>query len=179
MTRRWLVAVSYGLVAAAFLPLALSGEFGWLTPLGFTLAYAVSAWRDPHAAPPRPQTARWWTATLIVALVGLVAWSLRDGRWLDHAITFALLMTASRLFQRRWAKDYLQLIGLSFILLLVSAIASPGPLFAVCFLAYTVLTMWGLALLHITYELELQSGTGPPPEPPPDRKSTRLNSSHT
>jgi transglutaminase-like putative cysteine protease len=170
MTRRWLVAVSYGLVAAAFLPLALSGEFGWVLPLAFTAVYALSATRDPHASPPQPATAKLWTGLLLTTLVLLIGWSVRDGRWLEHAVTFALLMTASRLFQRRWAKDYLQLIGLSFIVLLISAVVSPGPLFGFCFLAYTVLTMWGLALLHVTHELEVQTHTGPPPEPPPTRR---------
>ncbi len=161
-----LVAVAYGLVFLAFLPLAASGEIGLWLPLAFLAALVGSLLRDPHAATSSLKSlgtlsARIWTAGLLVAFAALVAWSISDGRWLVHAITFALLMTVSRFFQRRYAKDYLQLISLSFILLLVSAVVYPGPTFAVCFLGYTVLTMWGLALFHVSREIEIQTHTRP------------------
>jgi transglutaminase-like putative cysteine protease len=159
--QRSLVAVVYGLVFLAFLPLAVSAEIGLWLPLGFLTALVGSLLRDPHAVAPRPLTARLWTGGLVAAFATLVAWSISDGRWLVHAITFALLMTMSRFFQRRHAKDYLQLLALSFILLLVSAVVYPGPTFALCFLGYTVLTMWGLALLHVSREIEIQTHTGP------------------
>lgn len=163
-------AVSYGLVAAAFLPIALSGEVGQIAPLAFAVAAIASLFRDPRSSPPRPQTAKLWTAVVLAAFAVLVTWSLQDGNWLLHALEFALLLTASRLFQRRFAKDHLQLLGLSFILLLVAAIVQPGPLFALCFLAYAVMVMWGLSLLHLTRQIEVQTETGPehllPPEPP-------------
>lgn len=171
--QRSLIAVAYGLVFLAFLPLAASGEIGLWLPLAFLAALVGSLLRDPHAVQPRPLTAKLWTGGLIAAFATLVTWSVTDGRWLVHAITFALLMTVSRFFQRRHAKDYLQLLALSFILLLVSAVVYPGPTFALCFLGYTVLTMWGLALLHVTREIELQTHTGPEdllPHAPPSRR---------
>ncbi len=171
--QRSLVAVAYSLVFLAFLPLVLSGEIGIWLPGAFLAALIGSLLRDPHGSPPRPGTARVWTTALIAAFFGLIAWSIQDSRWLVHAITFALLMTVSRLFQRRFSKDYLQLIALSFVLLLVSAVVYPGPAFALCFLGYTVLTMWGMALLHLSREIELQTCTGPEhlyPELPPTRR---------
>ncbi len=166
-------AVSYGLVATAFLPIALSGEVGQVAPLAFAAAAIVSLFRDPRLSPPRPQTAKLWTAVVLVAFAVLITWSLQDGNWLLHALEFALLLTASRLFQRRFAKDHLQLLGLSFILLLVAAIVQPGPLFALCFLAYAVMVMWGLSLLHLTRQIEVQTETGPehllPPAAPKRR----------
>ena len=170
---RTFVTVSYSLVFFGFLPVALSGEVGVLAPIVFLVAMAASLLRNPHAAPPRPWTARLWTAALLLALAGLVAWSLSDGNWLLHTLQFALLLTVSRFFQRRFAKDTLQLFVLSFLLLLVAAVINPGPWFAICFLAYTVLTMWGLTLLHLVREIEVQTRTGPEhllPKPKPGRR---------
>ncbi|MBM4343051.1 MAG: DUF3488 domain-containing protein [Deltaproteobacteria bacterium] len=168
-----LLAVAYGMVAAGILPIAASGELGWLPPAAFVAAMLVSLLRDPRVSPVRPVTAQLWTAVLVLSFAATIVRSLQDSLWLVHAMEFALLVTVSRFFQRRFAKDYLQLLGLSFILLLTGAIVQPGPMFAVCFLAYTVLTMWGLTLLHLVRELELQTHTGPEhllPPPPPKRR---------
>ncbi len=168
-----LTAVAYALVAAAFLPVALSGEIGVASPVAFLIAMAASLARDPRTATPRPLTARIWTGALLAAAAALVAWSWQDNNWLLHALQFALLLTVSRFFQRRFAKDFLQLMALSFVMLLVGAIVSPGPAFAAAFLVYTVLTMWGLTLLHLTREIEIHTHTGPEhltPEPPGKRR---------
>ncbi len=168
-----LLAVAYGMVGAGVLPIAVSGELGWLPPAAFVAAMLVSLLRDPRVSPVRPVTAQLWTAVLILSFGATIVRSLQDSLWLVHAMEFALLVTVSRFFQRRFAKDYLQLLGLSFILLLTGAIVQPGPMFAVCFLAYTVLTMWGLTLLHLVRELELQTHTGPEhllPPPAPKRR---------
>lgn len=172
--QRTFVAVIYGLVIAAFLPIGISGEVGWLAPILFVAAMIASLVRDPSLSPPRPRTAQIWTGALIAVLLSLVAWSVSDGNWLLHSLQFALLLVVSRFFQRRFSKDYLQLTALSFVMLLVAAIISPGPTFAVCFLAYAVLLMWGLTLLHVVREIEVQTHTGPehllPIPPPPKRR---------
>jgi hypothetical protein len=158
---RTLMLVSYALVLVAFLPIGLSGEVGVAAPIAFLGAMGLSMLRDPRTSPPRPQTAKAWTAVVLLAFGGLIGWALQDGNWLLHALQFALLLTVSRFFQRRFAKDHLQLVALSFVLLLVAAILQPGPLFAVCFLVYTMLTMWGLTLLHLAREIEVQTHSGP------------------
>ncbi len=168
-----LTAVSYALVAAAFLPIALSGEIGMASPIAFVIAGAASLLRDPRTAAARPITAKLWTGALLAAGALLISWAWNDSNWLLHALQFALLLTVSRFFQRRFAKDFLQLMALSFVLLLVGAIVSPGPAFAGAFLVYTVLTMWGLTLLHLTREIELHTHTGPEhlaPDPPGKRR---------
>lgn len=170
---RAFLLVSYGLVLAGFVPIAASGEVGVAAPLGFVAAMLWSLRRDPRLDPPSERTAQIWTAGLGTALVGLAVWAWQDGNWLMHAMQFALLLTMSRFYLRRFAKDHLQLYALSFLLLLVGAILSPGPVFALCFLAYTIGIMWGLAILHLVRELEVQTQTGPehllPPEPPKRR----------
>ncbi len=171
--QRTFVAVIYGLVIAAFLPIGISGEVGWLAPILFVAAMIASLVRDPTQSPPRPRTAQIWTGALIAVLLSLVAWSFSDGNWLLHSLQFALLLVVSRFFQRRFSKDYLQLTALSFVMLLVAAIISPGPTFALCFLSYSVLLMWGLTLLHVVREIEVQTHTGPEhllPIPPPSKR---------
>ncbi len=167
-----LTAVAYALVAAAFLPIAMSGEIGVASPIAFVAAMVVSLLRNPRTAPPRPLTSKLWTSALLAAGGLLLTWSWQDSNWLLHALQFALLLTVSRFFQRRFAKDFLQLMALSFVLLLVGAIVSPGPAFAAGFLLYTVLTMWGLTLLHLTREIEIHTHTGPEhlTPPPPDKR---------
>lgn len=169
--RRMLVGVTYSLVFLAFVPIWQSGEVGGWAPVVFVAAALASLVRDAHGSVPRPWTAVVWTLALLATFAGLVAWSLRDGNWLLHALQFALLMTASRFFQRRWSLHYLQLQALSFILLLVAAIVNPGPAFAVCFLGYAVGTIWGLTLIHLVRELEIHQRSGPEhtPAPPPPR----------
>jgi transglutaminase-like putative cysteine protease len=167
---RLLQMVAYAMVLAAFIPIAVSGEVGALAPGAFAVALVVSLARDPRTSPPRPITATLWTGVVLLTFLALIAWSLQDGAWLLHALEFALLLTASRFFQRRFAKDYLQLLGLSLILLLVAAIVQPGPMFAICFLAYTIATMWGLTLLNLVREIEVQTRTGPEHLLPPSRR---------
>jgi transglutaminase-like putative cysteine protease len=170
--KRLLVGVAYGLVLAAFVPIWLSGEVGTVAPLVFAVAGIASLALDPYARTPWPWTARIWTLGLFVAFGLLIAWSLQDGNWLLHALQFALLLTASRFFQRRFAIHYLQLQALSFILLLVAAVVNPGPVFGACFLLYAVGTIWGLTLVHLHRELEVQTCSGPEhllPTPAPRR----------
>ena len=92
-----LTAVAYALVAAAFLPVALSGEIGVASPVAFLIAMAASLVRDPRTATPRPITARIWTGALLAAAAALVAWSWQDNNWLLHALQFALQDVDDRL----------------------------------------------------------------------------------
>ncbi len=157
---RTFVGVSYGLVIVAFLAVALSGEIGWIAPAIFATCVVISVFRRTDG-PPRRRTAELWTAFLFLAFGTLVLWSINDGNWLLHALEFALLMTISRLFQRRFAKDYLQLYALTFLLMLVAAVIHPSLTFAISFLVYTVLAIWGLTMVHLVADIEVQTRTGP------------------
>jgi protein-glutamine gamma-glutamyltransferase len=168
---RTFVLVSYGLVGVAFLAVAMSGEIGWVAPAIFGVCWVVSL---PMATdgPPKITASRIWTGFLFVAAAALIGWAWYDGRYVHHALEFALLMTISRLFQRRFAKDYLQLYALSFLLMLVAAVIHPSLTFAVCFLIYTVLSIWALTILHLVREIEVQTATGPEHLLPPEEQVT-------
>ena len=157
---RTFVGVSYGLVTTAFLAVALSGEIGWLAPTIFAICLVVSFFRRTDG-PLHERTSWLWTGFLFLAFGTLILWSFSDGNWLLHALEFALLMTISRLFQRRFAKDYLQLYVLSFLLMLVAAVIHPSLTFALSFLVYTVLAIWGLTMVHLVADIEIQTRTGP------------------
>jgi len=168
---RSFVIVSYGLVGVAFLAVALSGELGWITPSLFGVAWLASLPRRTDG-PPQPHVARIWTVFLFVAFGALFAWWYYAGEPLHRAVEFALLMTVSRLFQRRFSKDYLQLYALSFLLMLVAAVMHPSLTFAICFLIYAVLAIWALTMLHLVREIEVQTRTGPEHLLPPEEQVT-------
>jgi transglutaminase-like putative cysteine protease len=157
---RIFIAVSYSLVGVAFIAVTSSGEIGWIGPSAFAVCFVISAFRRTDG-PAKVRTARLWTAFLVVALAALVLVASNDDNWLLHSLEFALLMTVSRLFQRRFAKDYLQLLVLTFLLMLVAAVIHPSLTFAVCFLIYTVLAIWGLTMVHLARQIEVQTRTGP------------------
>lgn len=157
---RTFLATSYALVGVAFLAVASSGQIGIVAPAAFGVAYVASLlWK--RSAEPQPGAARFWTTVLAASFLALVVWSMQDDNWLLHALEFALLMTASRLFQRRYAKDWLQLYALSFLLILVAAVVHPTLVFAVAFLIYAVLAIWALVMLHIVRNIELATRTAP------------------
>ncbi|NUN12558.1 MAG: DUF3488 domain-containing protein [Myxococcales bacterium] len=157
--------IVYLLVTTSLAMIGLSGEI----PLFFLFLVAVGAavswvWR--------PNPTGWvtlvWNAGLVLILVGLIFQSIVVGEWLTHAILFAMVMMLSKLFGGITARDYFQLYALTFLMVVSSAVLSPGIEFAVMFLVYTVLLTWALVLLHLRREAEVRaeqltaisSGTG-------------------
>ncbi len=172
---RTFLLTSYALVGVAFAAVASSGEIGVVAPLAFTIAFVASlVWR--RSPTPRPGVARIWTALLLMTFAALVAWSIEDDNWLLHALEFALVMTASRLFQRRYAKDWLQLYALSFLLILVAAVIHPTLTFAISFVVYAILAIWALVMLHIVHQIEVATHQTPEElEPSPAAATPRLD----
>ena len=170
---RTFLLTSYGLVTVAFFAVASSGQIGLVAPAAFAIALVASL-LVPQSPTPQPERARLWTAALVATLLALIAWSIQDDNWLLHSLEFALAMTASRLFQRRYAKDWLQLYALSFLLVLVAAVIHPTMLFAISFVLYGVLAIWALTMLHIVRQIEIATHTTPEEVEPethgPDRR---------
>ncbi len=170
---RTFLLTSYGLVTVAFFAVASSGQIGLVAPAAFVVALVASL-IVPQSPTPQPERARIWTGALVLTLLALVGWSIQDDNWLLHSLEFALAMTASRLFQRRYAKDWLQLYALSFLLVLVAAVIHPTMVFALSFIVYAVLAIWALAMLHIVRQIEIATHTTPEEVEPethgPDRK---------
>ena len=171
---RTFLLTSYALVGVAFGAVASSGEIGIVAPVAFTVAFVASlVWRRSQT--PQPGVARVWTGVLLLAFAALVAWSIEDGNWLLHALEFALVMTTSRLFQRRYAKDWLQLYALSFLLILVAAVIHPTLTFAISFIIYAILAIWALVMLHIVHQIEVATHQTPEElEPDPNAATPRL-----
>lgn len=170
---RTFLLTSYGLVSVAFFAVASSGQIGVVAPAAFAIAL-VSSLLLPQVATPQPARARLWTAGLLLGLLVQIARSIQDDNWLLHSLEFALAMTASRLFQRRYAKDWMQLYALSFLLIVVAAVIHPTMIFALSFLVYGILAIWALVMLQFVRQIEVATHTTPEEIEPdvhgPDRR---------
>jgi transglutaminase-like putative cysteine protease len=143
--------VTYALVACGFGAVAASGE---IPPVLLGAFFGAMVW-SLFQGERRSEATPWvWTAVLLAVLALLVAEGFSSGNWLANALYFSLFLTASKLFQRRQAKDYAQLYSLSFLLLLAGSVMNPGLSFALIFVLYTVLLTWALVLLHLRRDVE-------------------------
>lgn len=140
------------LVVTASFPLLVSGELpGLLWPVlgaGLVLGFLFGdrKWR-------RELTVT--VTTLLVASFGLLfLFSLQTGEWLVNSITFTLFATVARAMQLTSSRQYFQLVGLSFLILIASAVTYPDLSFALFFVAYAVLLTWALTYTHVVQQVE-------------------------
>lgn len=149
-------AVSYLMVTAAFLMLALSGELPPLLTALSAVGIGVSYFFDPQNRPwmsSRPYRYGWYAA---LVLSGLLLWpdtGSGDSVW-DTGTRFLCVLLCARLFQRRSNADYLQAYLISFLMLLAASLIGASVLYAVCLLLYAVFTTWTLTLFHLRREME-------------------------
>ena len=140
------------LVAVACLPLYLSDEFPgpvWIVvAAGLVLGWFTGARKRGK------ETVVLLTTLLIAGFLLLVFMSVQTGNWLVNSITFALLATVARAMQLSTSRQYFQLVGLSFLLLIASAVTNPDVSFSLFFVLYTVLLTWALTYTHIVQQVE-------------------------
>lgn len=145
--------VTYGLVIAGLLPISLSGEIPLLVLAAVWVAILVSYAREI----PRERSdvkRRSLAAAVVATLVVCAALGAASGNWLLYAIIFALVMIVTRLYLSRSSRDVFQLMGLSFMALIVGAVVNPDILFLFVFVVYVVLLIWGLVLIHLQRDME-------------------------
>lgn len=146
-------AVIYGLVVIGLLPLALSGE----VPLPIVVAAYGAVIASSFSNVPRERQARRarrWNLITVASLLAVVLLGLASGNWLLYAILFAIVMVITRLFTSRSSRDVFQLYGLTFITMIAGAVVNPSITFLFSFVAYVVLLVWALVLLHLQKQLE-------------------------
>lgn len=145
--------VLYATVVLALLPMATSGELS--APL-LVLAYGaiVASWFFDAPLQRVDAHTRWWNLGTVAALAVLAFFAWSTGDYIRYAIYFSLLMVVTRLFQSRSSRDVFQLYGLTFIAMLAGAVINPTLTFLAAFVAYVVLLVWGLVLLHIQRDIE-------------------------
>ena len=145
--------VTFGLVLLGLLPLALSGEIP-LPVVVATYGAVFAAWFYEAPLERIEAHSRAWTAGTIAALIGLAVMGWVTDNWLLYAIFFALVMVVTRLFQSRGSRDTYQLYGLTFVAIIAGAVVNPTLAFLATFVAYVVVLVWGLILLHIQRDIE-------------------------
>ena len=139
-------------LAAGFCACAVSGELGVALTLLFPLALAGAALFRERAG----GKYQWaWTAFLALALAVQGAQVLTAR--LDivlAAAQFAVLLAFHRLWHRGTRRDELLLLLLSLVLLCAGAALSAELLFGLCFVSYSVVGTWALALTYLRFEIE-------------------------
>lgn len=149
-------AVSYLMVGAAFLMLALTGELPILLLLLSAVGIVASYFFDPQGHPlmmRRGYTYAWY-AVLALSAALLFADSARGEPLWDSGTRFLCVFLVAKLWQRRSNTDYLQAYLASFLMILVASLLGTGALYAVCLLFYVVFSTWTLTLFHLRREME-------------------------
>ncbi len=149
---RTLRIMSALMVLVAAVPLYLSEEISLVVWALFLLGLVVSTWVGGRPFP-KP-VVQLLTGVLILGFLFLVFSSVQTGDWLRNAIVFALMATVARGLQVRTSRQFFQFIGLSFLLLIASAVTNPDVYFAFIFLIYAVLLTWALTYTHILEKTE-------------------------
>ncbi len=140
------------LVAVACLPLYLSDELPG--PIWIVVAAGLVLGWFTGAKKRGKEVVVLLTTLLIAGFLLLVFLSMQTGNWLVNSITFALLATVARAMQLSTSRQYFQLVGLSFLLLIASAVTNPDVYFSFFFVLYAVLLTWALTYTHIVQQVE-------------------------
>ena len=145
-----LSAIHCGLAGVA---VALGGGVEWWS---LALAAALTAWAFVRPLPEEPSSAsqRLWTLGIVAALVGTVARAVLLAEFLDAGVDFLLLLIVQRMFNRQHAREHLQLLGLSTLLIVVAAVVNAGLNFPVLFAGYLVVAVMTLIVNHLLSEGE-------------------------
>jgi len=151
--------VTVGTLWTAFLGLFLSGEFGWTVGAPAFLAMGVGpllgAW-----------TAMRWVrraAGLLALAVGVAVafWGVRSGDYLYAAIFYAVFLACWKALLLFRAPDFVQVLALSFLMVIAAAVVNPGLSFGVLLFPYVVLLTMGLLLTNLRGGVEdLMGGPG-------------------
>lgn len=149
---------TYLLVLAAVGTLASAGLVAASTVM-LTLVFAALSW----PVDPGTRIAAWVERIALVLRLGATAffavcayevWARLPEPDLTPVLNLVLFLVVYKLFGRAANRDYLQIYVLAFLMVLAGAAFAQNVLFAVCFIAYVVLTTWTLILLHLRREME-------------------------
>lgn len=152
--------LSVTLVVLAALPLLMGGELPpWVwVGVGACLAIGLK-WGDRTW----PKLANFAVSTGVIGAFGLLVMiSFQYGDWLPNAFIFGLIAASARALQLPTSRQQFQMIGLSFLLLIASAVGNPDLSFALFFLVYTVILTWALTSVHFMEKVERTYGAAAP-----------------
>lgn len=148
-------SVAYVLASLGLAGLALGGELDVITLVFLALLFAASwAVEGPRLASPALQ--RGITIALVLLLVLQLVRGLFGEPPLGLALAWSGALQASRLANRRAAREHLQIAFLAFLHLCAATVLSTEITYALCFIGFVIVAPWMLALTHLRSEIEAQ-----------------------
>ena len=145
--------IAYLLAGLGMMSLALGGTLHPAILLLVLLA-GIGSWWAEEPLVSRPQYMRLWTSALVVVLGIQVARIIATGNLIERGIEFALLLQLNRLWNRRGARDYQQIVILALIQLIASCVLDQDVSFVFVYAAFVVALPWAMTLGHLRREIE-------------------------
>lgn len=145
--------VAYLVAGLGMLALGLGGV---LHPAVLVIAAlaSVASWWAEEPLISKPTYSRSWTAVLLVILVVQIIRIVGGSSFVEGGIEFAVLLQISRLWNRRGARDYQQIVVLSLVHLIAASILDQDFSFAVLYAGFVVALPWSMTLSHLRREIE-------------------------
>ena len=146
-------AVSYLMVAFAYLAMVGGGGLGPLVGLGGFVALALSWWWEP----PRIRFERWgwlWTVLSLLALAYCLVTAIVTGDFLGVGAQFLVWLIVAKAYNRRAARDWQQMYLLAFLMLVAGSVLNADLTYGLCFLGFVIASTWALTLFHLRREME-------------------------
>jgi len=153
-------AITFALAAVAAVPLLVSGEIGFL----FVVALPVLGAGGWMLEPPLTREIRFrrGVTIVVIALLAVQIARFTTGEPLAKmGMEFAIAILGIKLASRGFARDYSQIVILSFLLIIAATIAMNELAYGVSFLAFVALSPPVLALAYLRREMESRFGEGP------------------
>jgi transglutaminase-like putative cysteine protease len=144
---------SYAMLGCAFLALVGGGGVGAIATLGGTLALIGSWWWEA----PRVRVERWtlaWNLASLLALAYVVLSGAATGDFVGAGAEFLIWLAVAKAYNRRAARDWLQLYLLCFLMLVAGSVLNADLAYGVAFLGFVLTSTWALILFHLRREME-------------------------
>jgi len=146
-------AVAYFLAALGLSALALGNLLHPVAISAMALAAVASLWvGEPLVS--RTWYQRAWTIGLAAALGLEVIRVIAGGSLIECGVELAVLLQVSRLWNRRGARQYQQIVVLALIHLISASVLDQGITYALLFVGFVVALPWALTLSHLRREIE-------------------------
>ena len=146
---------TYLMVFAALAAVLAPGQLA-IAPLAAGGALLSWFWQ------PSTKRATWWlTAGVFCYFLYCFVAVFAGAAPLLTGASFLTILSVAKLFQRRHARDYLQICALSFLLMVAGTVLNAELGYGILFLIYVIATTWALILLHLRREIEQRASTLP------------------
>jgi transglutaminase-like putative cysteine protease len=146
-------ASTYLMIACAYGAMAGGGGMPPLVALGGLIGLLGSWWWEPPLVR-LERWAPWWTGASVLALAYAVVTAVATGDYLGVGGQFLLWLLVAKAYNRRAARDWLQLYLLSFLMLVAGSVLNADLTYGLCFLGFVVATTWALTMFHLRREME-------------------------